>query len=255
MRAITATMRAAAAEARANPGAFWSQLAAMLVNDLVWVAFWVLFFREIGTLHGWDRSRVLLLFSVLTTSGGLVLGVFSNARRIGQLAAEGGIDATLALPISPLPYLLVRRVDAVNIGDLVFGILLFAFSGSPTPERVAIYVIGSLIAATVLAGFLVIVGSLTFFAGRGEAGDLGFHAIILLASYPVDIFAGATKVLLYTAVPAAFVATVPAKLIDNFSVGDAAVLVAVAVAAATAAWGVFTLGLRRYTSASLWVRA
>ncbi len=255
MKAVIATMRAAIAEARANPGAFWSQIAAMALNDIVWVVFWVLFFRRVGSVRGWDRSRVLLLFAVLTTAGGIVLGVVSNARRIGQLAAEGGIDAALGLPVSPLAYLLVRRVDPVNIGDFVFGILLFAVSGSPTAGRTAVYVLGSIAGAVVLAGFLVIVGSLTFFTGRGEAGDLGFHAIVLLSSYPVDIFAGTTKLLLYTAVPAAFVAAVPARLIDDFQPIDAVVLIGVAVAFATAAWAVFTVGLRRYRSSALWTRA
>ncbi len=255
MKAVIATMRAAIAEARANPGAFWSQIAAMALNDIVWVVFWVLFFRRVGSVRGWDRSRVLLLFAVLTTAGGIVLGVVSNARRIGQLAAEGGIDAALGLPVSPLAYLLVRRVDPVNIGDFVFGIVLFAVSGSPTAGRTAVYVLGSIAGAVVLAGFLVIVGSLTFFTGRGEAGDLGFHAIVLLSSYPVDIFAGTTKLLLYTAVPAAFVAAVPARLIDDFQPIDAVVLIGVAVAFATAAWAVFTVGLRRYRSSALWTRA
>lgn len=254
-RAVGATMRAAVAEARANRSAFWSQLMAMALNDVVWVIFWIIFFGRVGRLREWDRSQVLLLFAVLTTGGGLVLGVVSNARRIGQLAADGGIDAALSLPVSPLLYLLVRRVDPVNVGDAVFGVLLFAVAGSPSLERTAVYVVGSLAGAVVLGGFLVIVGSLTFFTGRGEAGDLGFHAIILLSSYPVDIFTGATKVLLYTAIPAAFVAAVPARLINDFTAADALALLGVAAVFATAAWALFTLGLRRYTSSAVWTRA
>ena len=255
VRAVGATMRAAVAEARANRTAFWSQLTAMALNDVVWVIFWFIFFGRVGTLRGWDRSQVLLLFAVLTTGGGIVLGAVSNARRIGQLAADGGIDAALSLPVPPLLYLLVRRVDPVNIGDAVFGVLLFAAAGSPSLERTAIYVVGSLAGAVVLGAFLVIVGSITFFTGRGEAGDLGFHAIILLSSYPVDIFTGATKVLLYTAIPAAFVAAVPARLINDFTIADALALLGVAAVFATVAWAVFTLGLRRYTSSAVWTRA
>jgi ABC-2 type transport system permease protein len=181
--------------------------------------------------------------------------VLSNARRIGQLVTDGGIDAALALPVPPLPYLLVRRTDPVNLGDLAFGVVLFSVSGSPTPARVAIYLAGSAAGATVLAAFLVTVGSLTFFAGRGEAGDLGFHAIILLASYPVDIFGGATKALLYSVIPAAFVSAVPARLVSHFHTAQAATLVGVAALSGVTAWTVFTLGLRRYTSSSVWTRA
>ena len=78
-----------------------------------------------------------------------------------------------------------------------------------------------------LTGFLVLTGSLVFFTGRGESADLGLNAVLLLASYPADVFAGATKVLLYTAVPAAFVSGVPAELVDDFDVGDAALLVGI----------------------------
>ncbi len=43
-----------------------------------------------------------------------------------------------------------------------------------------------------LVGFLVALGSLTLFAGgRGEQADLGFQAILIFASYPIDVFGGA----------------------------------------------------------------
>jgi ABC-2 type transport system permease protein len=252
---IWATLRAAIAEARANRSAFWTQVLAMVVNDAVWIVFWFIFFGRVGTLKGWTRSDVLLLLAVLTTGAGFVLGVLSNSRRIGQLISDGGIDAALALPVRTLPYLLVRRVDAINFGDCLFGLGLFCFACSPSPERAGIYLLGSVAGAVVLSGFLVLVGSLAFFTKRSEAGDLGFQAIILLASYPVDVFSGATKVILYTAVPAAFVSAVPAELVNRFTWEKGLGLVSAAVVFAGAAIGAFGLGLRRYTSSALWTRA
>jgi ABC-2 type transport system permease protein len=248
-------MRAAAAESWANRQAFWVQVLAMVVNDLAWVAFWILFFDRVGTVRGWDADRVLLLFAVLTTSAGLVLGFLSNARSVGRLAAEGQLDAVLALPVPPLAYLLVRRIETTNLGDFAFGILLFAAAGSPTLERTAIYVAGTLTGAVLLTGFLVATGSLAFFGGRGETGEFGLHAMLLLSSYPADIFTGASKAILYTAVPAAFVAAVPSTLVDDFDPVRAAALAAAAATFAFIGWLLFTLGLRRYTSGSLWTRA
>jgi ABC-2 type transport system permease protein len=255
MRAVLATMRAALAEIRANPAALWTQAGAMFANDVAWVAFWLLFFDRVGDVRGWDASRVLLLFAVLTTDAGLVLGLLANVRRLGRMAADGELDAVLALPVPPLAYLLVRRVDVTNLGDVAFGLVLFAATGVPTPGRVALYLVGVTAGAVLLAGFLVLTGSVAFFAGRGEAGELGMHGIIMLASYPADIFTGAPKALLYTAVPAAFVAAVPASLIDEFDAATAAGLVGVAALFAVAGWATFTLGLRRYTSGSAWTRA
>ena len=254
-KALTGTMRAAMAEAWANRRGFWTQVLAMVVNDAAWVAFWILFFRRVGTIRGWDTSKVVLLLSVLTTTAGFVLGVFGNARRIGRLAVEGDLDAALALPVPPLPYLLVRRIDTTNLGDIAFGLILFAVAGHPTPARLAVFLLGVVTAATLLTGFLVATGSLAFFAGRNEAGELGFHAMLMFSAYPVDVFSGAAKALLYTVVPAAFVSTVPARLIDDFDLPLALTIVAVAVGFAATGWALFTAGLRRYTSGAVWTRA
>jgi ABC-2 type transport system permease protein len=248
-------MRNAAAELWANRAALVAQVSVMAINDLVWVAFWVLFFRRLGSVRGWDAERILLLLAVLTCAGGIALGVLANARRVGNMAVDGELDAVLALPVPPLAHLLVRRMEAANIGDLVFGLVLFAAAGTPTVGRTVVFAGAVAAAATLLTGFLVLTGSLAFFAGRNEAGELGFHAMVLLGSYPVDVFAGVAKVVLYTAVPAAFVSTVPARLIEDFTPGLAALLAAVAAAFWLAGWATFTLGLRRYTSGSLWTRS
>ena len=94
-----------------------------------------------------------------------------------------------------------------------------------------------------------------YFGGRGEQADLGFHAVLMLASYPLDLFGGAIKLVLFTLIPAAFVTGVPTELVAEFDAGRAAILVAVAVGAALVARIVFRFGLVRYRSGALWTRA
>lgn len=254
VRGLGATLRSGFAEAAANRGSLASQMAVMAINDIVWVVFWVLFFREVGTVRGWDGERILVLQAVLTTAGGTALGVFANARRVGKLAVEGELDAVLSLPVPPLAYLLIRRIEPVNLGDILFGLVLFAVAGDPTPARVAVF-LGVVAAAVILmTGFLVLTGSLAFFTGRSETGEMGFHAMLLLGSYPVDMFAGVAKLVLYTVLPAAFVSAVPARLVASFHTGQALALGAVASTFAFAGWLTFTVGLRRYTSGSVWTR-
>jgi ABC-2 type transport system permease protein len=254
VRALAATLRAAVDEVRANRASFWTAIVAMIVNDLFWVVFWALFFGRIGSLRGWDTSRVLVLEAALDTGAGLALAL-GNARRIGALAAEGGFDAVLALPVPPLAHVLLRRIEAVNIGDVVFGVVLFLVVAHPTPVRIAVFAGAALAGGIVLGGFLVATGSLAFFAGRGEPGDLGFHTMLMLAAYPADILTGAPRLLAHSLVPAAFVATVPATLVLEPDAGTALGLVAAAAISATVGWLTFTAGLRRYTSGSLWSRA
>jgi ABC-2 type transport system permease protein len=256
MRVLLATLKTAMLEAWANRRSFWVQVTIMILNDLAWVAFWLLFFAEVGDVRGWNSERVLVLFAILTMVAGISLGIVANARKIGELAADGELDAVLALPVSSLSYLLVRRVDTAMLGDLIFGPVLFLLAGEPTLERTVIFVLASLCGAAVMVGFLVLMGALTLFiGGRGEQADLGFQAILILASYPLDIFAGATKLLLFTALPAAFVTGLPSRLIDDFRWTTAAGLIAAAAVFVTLGAALFYLGLRRYSSGAVWTRA
>jgi len=255
VRGFAATLRGAFAEALTNRRAFGAQVALMFGNDLAWCAFWVLFFDRAGNLRGWDGTRALLLLSVFATSAGLTLGVFANVRHVGQMASDGRLDAVLALPVSPLPHLLVRQVRTVNLGDVLFGLGLFLVAGDPDPGRFGIYLVGSLASTGLMLGFLITAGSLAFFVGSGETGEAGFHALLLLSNYPADFFGGLTKLVLYTVIPAAFVTAVPAKLVDEFDPGLAALLLGASAAFLAAGWATFTFGLRRYSSGSVWTQA
>jgi viologen exporter family transport system permease protein len=254
-RAVRITMGNALRETLSNRAALWTGAASMIVNDAAWIVFWVLFFHRVGALRGWDTSSVLLLQAALTTSGGIVLGLFADTRAIGRLIANGEIDAALALPVRPLLHLLVRRVNAVNLGDIAFGVTLFVVACHPTPTRAAVFAVAVAVSVVVLASFLVAVGSLAFFAGREDSGDLGFHAMLLFAAYPTEIFGGSARLLLHTVIPAAFVAAVPARLVEHFDGGVALGFVVAALVTATVAVTLFQVGLRRYTSGAVWTRA
>jgi ABC-2 type transport system permease protein len=255
MKGLWETSRNAFAEVAAKPRALAVQMLIMAINDLVWVIFWVLFFDRVGTLGGWDRDSIILLQAVLTTAGGLSLGMLANARRIGTMAVSGDLDAVLALPVSPLRFVLLRRIEPVNLGDLAFGLGLFFVACDPTPQRTLVFLLVSIASAILPTGFLVLAGALAFFSGRSESGELGFHSMLLLGAYPVDLFAGAIRIVLFTVIPAAFISAVPAQLVEDFELGRALALAGVATLLAVAAGATFTAGLRRYTSGSIWTRA
>ena len=61
--------------------------------------------------------------------------------------------------------------------------------------------------------------------------------------------------MLFTAVPAAFAGGVPARLVDDFSIRTALVMVGVAAAFAVAAYAAFSAGLTRYRSGAVWTQA
>src|SRR5690606_5897407 len=102
----------------------------------------------------------------------IALGVTANARHLGAIATEGGLDSALSLPTSTLAHVLVRRIEPVNLGDVVFGLTLFTFFGEPTPSRIGLFALAVAASATIMISFLVLTGSLAFYAGRSETGEL-----------------------------------------------------------------------------------
>lgn len=255
VRAVGQTWAGSLAEAWSNRRGFWIQVTAMIANDTVWVLFWLFFFRRFVSIRGWEFADLVILQAVLTLSGGFVLGLLANSRLIGQAVAEGELDAALGLPIPTLPYLLVRRMDVTFIGDIFFGIGLFFVLGDPSPRRLLLLITTATASAAVMVGFLVLIGSTAFFLGRSELGDLGFHALLLFASYPIDLFGARARFLLYAVIPAGFVSGVPVRLLNEFDWRWALALGAVAVGFLTAAVAAFNRGLRRYTSGSVWTGA
>jgi ABC-2 type transport system permease protein len=255
VRALGSTWLAAWQEAWANRAGFWTQVGAMAANNLVWILFWVLFFGRVGTLRGWDVEQLMVLLAVITTAAGVVLGLFNNVVRLGDLTASGALDAALTLPAPTLPYLLCRRVNATHVGDLLFGPVLFVLAGNPTPARTAVFAFGVVCAVLILTGFLVLVGSLAFLSGRGEAGDLGFNAVILFAMYPIDVFPGFARLFMYIVIPSGFLGAVPARLVDRPDPVWVSASLAAGIGFAAAGWISFAAGLRRYTSGALWTDA
>lgn len=256
MRALASTSKIAFVEAWANRRSFWLQVAFMLANDASLIVFWLLFFHKVSTVRGWDFDHLLILFGILSMVTGIAMGVLGNARRLGQVIADGELDAALALPVDPLGYLLVRRVDTALLGDLAFGPLMLVLAGHLTPERVGLYVVAVLFGSAVFVSFLVILGSATLYlGGRGEQGDVGFHALLMIASYPLDLFGGAIRLVLFTLIPAGFVTGVPTELVTDFRWDRALVMAGAATIAAIVARATFQTGLRRYRSGAMWSRA
>src|SRR4051812_40489265 len=158
-------MKTAFLEAWTNRKSFWFQVTIMIVNDLALVAFWFMFFGKVGTVQGWGIDNMMVLFAVLANVTGASMGLFANARRLGEFVSDGRLDSVLPLPVEPLGYLLVRRVDTALMGDLIFGPALFVIFGHPTPERTLVFLLASVCGTVVFVSFLVTMGSLTLFVG------------------------------------------------------------------------------------------
>jgi ABC-2 type transport system permease protein len=258
-RALTDYIRLVATYTRLNlkaqleyRGAFASQVAAMFVNDGMWVVFWMFFFTRFPVLRGWALVDVMTLWAVVAAGFGIAYGVMGNAHQLASLITHGELDLWLFLPRPVLPHLLVGRSIATAWGDAAFGYVVYFALVRPDLTHMALFVLLTFIVAVAFVGLGVMTGSLAFYMGNASAlSEQWKFAVITFATYPPTLFDGVVKVLLFTVVPAAFVSYIPVETLRTLSAWH--LLSAVGGALALLAGGVwmFYRGLRRYESGNL----
>lgn len=234
---------------------FLTQVVGMMLNNAFYFVFWIIFFDRFEQVHGWNLLDMFFLFGVVATGFGAGTYLFGNAIRLSFLIAEGQLDYYLSLPRPVLLHALASRSNASSAGDFTYGLLSFAaaaiYSDTFSGLMLLRFFLASLAAVAVLISFLVIVQSLTFWIGNAPMLTYNaFNAIITFSLYPITLFDGTAKLLLFTLVPAAFIGALPAEFVRQFDLGQLAQICGGSVIFLSLAVFVFYRGLRRYESGS-----
>lgn len=234
---------------------FITQMVGMILNNAIYFVFWIIFFDRFEQIHGWDLVDMLFLFGVVATGFGAGTFLFGNALHLSSLIANGQLDYYLSLPRPVLLHALASRSNASAVGDFTYGLLSFGaaatFSGAFSGLMLLRFALACLAAIAVLVSFLVLVQSLTFWIGNSSMLTTNaFNAILTFSLYPITLFDGTAKLLLFTLIPAAFIGALPAEFVRQFDLGQLAQISLGSAIFLSLAIFVFYRGLRRYESGS-----
>jgi ABC-2 type transport system permease protein len=232
--------------------AFLLQAFGMLINNLMLLVFWAVLFSRFPTVRGWDLRGVVTLYGLVGAGFGLAGVVCGNNGRLAQLIATGDLDYYLTLPADPLVHLLVSRTSLSAWGDLAFGIAVFLIADPSHWMQLPLFCILSVFSGLVFVAFGTLTGSLAFWLGQSQNLAMQLrNAMITFGLYPVDIFPGLVRLLLYTLIPAAFVGSMPAALLVSFSWERLLAIAVFTMLAIFITRRIFYRGMRRYTSGNL----
>lgn len=234
-------------------GSFLLSTLFMALNNCCFFVFWWVLFRQVHTLRGWDMHDVALLFGVGATSFGLMQAVAGGAVHLSRFIDEGMLDAMLVQPKPTLGYALGCRAQASGFGDALSGIAFLWASGAVGVDRLPWVAVSVLCASVTFTASSVLFFSLAFWLPRTHATSRqALDVLVTFALYPEPLFRGALRVVLFTLIPAGFVAYLPVQIIRG---GEHSGLGLTSLLAATLAYvwlarRVFRAGLRRYSSGS-----
>lgn len=232
-------------------GAFLLQVSLMVVNNVLYFASWWILLQRFDHIRGYRLPDMLALFGVSTCVFGLVVVAFGGVLDLAQTITEGNLDALLSQPKNVLLRAIATRSRASGWGDIASGSAMLVLSGYVHLANVPIVLMAVLSGALVLLSSAVLINSAAFWLSEIESISLhAFNFLLALALYPPTLFGGATKVLLFTVLPAGLVAYLPVELVRDFHAGTALLAVAAALVYAGVAWFVFQRGLRHYASGS-----
>ncbi len=231
---------------------FFGQVFAMLINDVMWLTFWLAYFSRFPLVAGWGRDEIVMLWAVVAAGHGLGTAMCGNVFRLATLIAQGELDFYLVLPKPVLLHALISRMNLTAPGDMLFGTLVFGLVVQPSLAQWLLFGLFTLTSATIFVGFGVITQSLSFWLGNAEglAAQLT-NALIIFSTYPTVIFSGAVRLALFTVLPAGFIAYVPVQLLREFSPALLAGLLGFTAGIIVLAGLIFSAGLRRYESGNL----
>src|SRR5438067_1020363 len=125
----------------------------MFLNDLMWVAFWAVFFTRFPNVRGYDLRDVLTIWAVAALGFGLATGFFGNCHRYAEVVVAGGLDFYLLLPRPVFLHLLVSRMSVSAWGDALFGLGLYVAVVRPSPGELGGFLIVALAAAVIFVGY------------------------------------------------------------------------------------------------------
>jgi ABC-2 type transport system permease protein len=251
-RLVVAYLRANVNAQLEYRGAFISEALAMFLNDGSWVAFWLLFFQRFPVLNGWNLSDVLTVWAITTAGFGIAHSVMGNGWRLASVIVNGQLDVWMLYPRAVLSHVLLGSTIATAWGDAVFGYVVYVVFVRPDAVHLLMFIALSLSVGATFIGFSILSASLAFYIGNAVVlCEQWRFAVITFSTYPQTLFSGFAKLMLFTAIPAAFVSYVPVEALRTLSLVHVGASLAGSLAIVALGTLMFYLGLRRYESGNL----
>jgi ABC-2 type transport system permease protein len=239
--------------AMAYRAGFIAAVGFMVLNDTMWIVFWTMFFSRFPVIRGWTLEDVVTLWAVVAAGYGLAWGIFGNARPEGvRVIVSGRLDYYLSLPRNVLLHFIGGSIGVAMLGDVLFGVGAFVLVVRPDPLRLLLFLSVALCVCLIILSIGILIVSITFWAGNTEGLGMQIsNALLTFATYPLDLFSTAVKVVLFTVIPAGFASYLPVTIIRDFDPLRLAILIGFTAGITGLAVAVFYAGLHRYESGSL----
>ncbi len=231
-----------------------------VTTDMIWfgvemVLFTVLY-ANVPTLGGWTREQVYFFLGIFFASDALFTIFFQrNFWNFSDLVNKGELDILLTKPIHPLFLALSRSINITAVFNVFFGLgitLKFATAAGFAGGILWLALAGWLLVGLYSAIQIRMIFSIwIFWTDRSWAFSRLYYQFFTFATKPDSIYPKSVRYLILTALPFAFIGSVPARaLLHGLAPQEYAEVAIVLIAFTLLNGALWKQGLKRYQSAS-----
>jgi len=231
-------------------------LFAAVIIQIVGFAFIWTIFQRIPSINGWTLWQVLMMYSLIFITEGVVSLFFEGTWRLGWLVYSGQFDQMLVRPVSPIVQVLAGAVGFNGLGNIVTGGILFAVSLSNvhtewTLGRVAMIPVLVISGAMIRIALTLGAASSAFWVRNPfSMVPMFIHQMGEFAKYPITIYSVAVQAVIVVAVPFAFISFFPTAFLFGMDAWSLPGMLTplVAVYCLIMAVSIFRHGMKNYES-------
>jgi ABC-2 type transport system permease protein len=245
---ITSTIRINWINMTADSKAFWSLGALMAVQNLIYFSLWAVVFSRVSSLKGWGLPEVAFLYGSGAIGYGILFSVLGGLNQLSSYIQDGLLDVYLARPRPVLLSILMHRMRADSLGDILAGVVMLLVFVRPEWKDVPLIMALSILAGIVYAAFRLIVHTLAFWGTGNETSENGFSAFLIASTNPQNGFGPWGKFVLLTVFPAGYISLLPVEILKKFDWKLFTLQICGSFAVLAFSLWLFQQGLKRYAS-------
>jgi ABC-2 type transport system permease protein len=233
---------------------------AMTVADMVWVAVELAFFEviysNITVINGWTREQTYFFLGIFISSDALFTTFFQRAFwQFPYMINQGELDVLLTKPANAVFLATFKDINFTQIVNLFLGFWIIShygpaagFEGGWHWFGVFFWMIIGLITQYLVRFFFCV---WSFWLERGITVSVLYYQFYTLANKPEGLYPMFIRYLIKTALPFAFMGSIPAMaLMGRARMVDYALVAVVLALYAGVCITLWKRGLKRYQSAS-----
>ena len=188
---------------------------------ITWYYFFEIIYSKTEALGDFDREDILVFLIATFFVDTLYMMLFDGASYLREHIRTGSLDFILLRPVNSqflISFRYIRSYTLVSL--LVLTIILFNVLSSFHPEslnifNIFLFILSILIGVLIWYCFEFITSCLTFYFRDFRTGGWLTHEIMKFSMRPDSIYSGFIRKILFTILPMALVASVPARLLLN----------------------------------------